>query len=96
MSGTLAKRLKTCLRDGNLTVADLARWFERPYPTIRGWLNGGAMRGPTQDRWEVLRLLDAIEQRIAKRKGFPVPRLPAVERIRFIAQIRASVEQRPS
>ncbi len=34
-------RLKTCVERGNLTVADLHRWFGRPYATVRSWLDDG-------------------------------------------------------
>ena len=34
-------RLQRCVERGNLTVADLARWFGRPYATVRCWLVDG-------------------------------------------------------
>ena len=38
---TFQQRLQRCRERGNLTVADLARWFDRPYATVRSWLNEG-------------------------------------------------------
>jgi hypothetical protein len=39
MSRTFGERLAWCVDRGNLTVADLARWFDRPYQTVRWWLH---------------------------------------------------------
>lgn len=36
-----AQRLERIKREGNLTTADLARWFNRPHPTVSGWCRGG-------------------------------------------------------
>jgi hypothetical protein len=38
---TFQSRLRACVERGNLTVADLARWFGRPYQTVRCWLHDG-------------------------------------------------------
>jgi hypothetical protein len=61
---TFQKRLKSCVDRGNLTVADLARWFGRPYATVRSWLKEGWKPGDgpvTQDRMEVrLRKLELV------------------------------------
>jgi hypothetical protein len=38
---TFQQRLQRCRERGNLTVADMARWFGRPYATVRSWLNEG-------------------------------------------------------
>ncbi len=38
---TFQQRLQRCRERGNLTVADLARWFGRPYQTVRSWLTEG-------------------------------------------------------
>ena len=38
---TFQQRLQRCRERGNLTVADLARWFDRPYATVRSWLTEG-------------------------------------------------------
>lgn len=41
MSQTFQHRLARCVERGNLTVADLGRWFGRPYATVRSWLLEG-------------------------------------------------------
>jgi len=35
----LSARLKKCLERGKLTIADLALWLGRPFPTVRMWVN---------------------------------------------------------
>jgi hypothetical protein len=37
---SFAKRLQDCMDKGRLTGADLAIWFDRPYPTVRMWRLG--------------------------------------------------------
>lgn len=87
---TFQKRLLACQRGGNLTVADLARWFDRPYQTLRSWTEqditpGG---GPI-DREHAESLLVLLETLIKKKRGFPVPRLTPKKRVVYIAQIRS-------
>ena len=84
----LATRLRRAQRAGNLTVADLARWLDRPDPTVRGWLNGTGVGGPPLDREHVDAMLGLLEALIARKKGFPVPRLPATKRRDHLARIR--------
>src|SRR5262249_3210791 len=38
---TFQERLQRCCDRGDLTVADLARWFDRPARTVRSWLTQG-------------------------------------------------------
>jgi hypothetical protein len=35
---TFVKRLLALQRQGDLSTADLAIWFERPYSTVRSWV----------------------------------------------------------
>lgn len=52
---TFQQRLARCVERGNLTVADLRRWFDRPYATVRSWLTEGWEPGDgpvTQARME--------------------------------------------
>jgi hypothetical protein len=67
---TFSKRLEAARRTGDLRVSDLQAWFERPYHTVLGWLQGAE---PHDHRAEVYRRLDCLEQAVKKRKGLPIP-----------------------
>ena len=76
------------LQDGNLTVADLSRWFDRPYPTVRGWLNGGEVGGAPLDTAWIMAQLVRLEKMLAKGRGLPVPRLTMQARAAYIDNLR--------
>jgi hypothetical protein len=86
----LTERLNTCLRDGNLTVADLAVLFDRPYPTVRTWVHGGSVRAASHDLAEIEKRLVRIEKLIGIGKRLPVPRLPRDERVEYIRELATS------
>lgn len=89
---TFQQRLKKVMAGGNLRVADLARWFERPHATVRSWVNDGYQpAGGPMDRDNILRQLSALELLVAKKYRFPVPRLSPKERIEYMGTIRASL-----
>lgn len=81
-------RLQAAMQHGNLTIADLARWFERPHPTVRGWVHGTGVGGPPLDVQAVLDRLGHIEVRIKKRKGLPVPQLSPARRAVYVESLR--------
>jgi hypothetical protein len=95
---TFAARLSTCLASGNLTVADLARWFGRPHPTVRGWItNGFDPRGGPHDVAYVHALLDALEMTIRKRRELPLKRgISRAARITHIEGLRRDIDRRIS
>jgi len=69
---TLADRLAAAMHKGNLTLSDLHRWLGRPYHTVRSWSVGfcqpvKAMQPHVEKR------LAALEEKISKRQGLPVP-----------------------
>jgi hypothetical protein len=76
------------MRDGNLTVADLSRLLERPYPTVRGWVQGVAIGGAQLDAAFVLAKLEKLERRIKSRDQLPVPRLHPSKRIQYVDRLR--------
>ena len=91
---TFAARLNAILVRGNLRVSDLARWFDRPHPTVNGWvkrnLNPGG--GPTDvdNAYILLGTLESFLQR--KGKLLPVPvGLSPDERIRHIKRLRTQL-----
>lgn len=81
-------RLGGCLRDGNLTIADLARWFDRPYQTVRTWAEGVVPGGGPIDREHALSMLELLETLIRQKRGFPVPRLAPSARIVHLKKVR--------
>ena len=60
---TFQKRLKAAMRRRNMRVADIARWFDRPYTTVREWvLNGRIPDGTERDRRAIDRILETLEK----------------------------------
>lgn len=83
------ERLQGVQRDGNLKLSDLARWFDRPYATVRGWVeNAIEPGGGPIDIQHANELLALLELFIKKKRGFPVPRLSPQKRIAYLADIR--------
>ena len=95
---TLAVRLESCKTRGNLTVADLSRWFGRPHPTVRGWIaNGFDPRGGPHDVAYVFSMLDALERLILKGKDLPLQRgISRAARIKHIERLRRDIDNRIS
>lgn len=89
---SLQIRLRACQDRGNLTLSDMARWFGRPIPTVRGWVERGAKPGGGPiDKDHVEQLLGLLETLIRKRKGFPVPRMAPDARVVYLQDIRATL-----
>lgn len=89
---TWQQRLAAVQQGGNLTVADLARWFDRPHATVREWVkNGVEPGGGPNDIEHAEALLGLLETMIRKRKGFPVPRLSPRERVAHVTRVREAV-----
>lgn len=85
------ERLKRCMKGGNLTVADLARWFGRPHPTMRSWVEDGVEPGGGPlDAALARATLDKLEKLIARNSKFPVPRLSPQKRIAYLKELRAT------
>lgn len=73
------------MRDGNLTIADLARWFKRTHPTVGSWVRDGSEPGGGPlDVESVMKTLDQLEKMIKASSKFPVPRLSPQARIAYI------------
>lgn len=84
----ITTRLNACLKGGNLTVADLARWFDRPHPTVTGWVRGGDVGAAPLDLAAIEKKLTTLEQRIRRRKGLPMPPLSPRERVAYILKLK--------
>lgn len=62
---TFQRRLKTCMRRRNMRVADVARWFDRPYTTVREWVLAGRQPdGTPADKRKIENRLIKLEGRI--------------------------------
>lgn len=60
---TFGARLQRTMRSGNLTVADLARWFDVPYQTVRGWIvHDYSPSGGELDRARLQGLCEKLEK----------------------------------
>jgi hypothetical protein len=87
-------RLRFCMDRGNLTIADLARWLERPHATVSTWIQEGREpRGPDA----TIRWLDAqlgrLESAIRDTTGFPVPHnLSDTARTIYIKRIKERID----
>lgn len=88
-NGTFKHRLQAIMRDGNLTGADLARWFNRPDPTVRGWISGAHDLGGAQlDVAYIEAQLDKLEIFLKKKRGLPVPQLTPGKRIEHLRSLK--------
>ena len=66
------RRLRTIMRNGALTVADLARLFDRERRTVSSWVHDERL--PTGARAdEAHNRLSELETQVRKELGFPVP-----------------------
>ena len=87
--GSFSGRLQAVMRDGNLTGADLARWFDRPDPTVRNWIKGShVLGGAPLDVAYIEAKLDKLERLLKKRQGLPVPRFTPVKRIAHMKKLQ--------
>jgi len=83
------KRLLRIMKRGNLTVADLARWFDRPHATVRGWVEGGRIGlAAEMDRVYIYTEMGNLERRIIAKDGLPVPRLKTSERLAYLEKLK--------
>lgn len=86
---TWQQRLLAVQRGGNMTLADLARWLDRPHSTVRTWLQGGVEPGGGPlDIEHVEALLGLLETMVMQKRGFPLPQKGRRERL---IEIRAQV-----
>lgn len=86
-------RLARCVKVGDLIIADLHHWFDRPSSTVRMWLiDGWTPRGPAGKL--AVERLDLLERAIKEKRGLPPPReLSALRRPKYIKQVRDELER---
>lgn len=87
MSKSFTERLQTCMDRGDLTVADVARLFDRERRTVSDWVHHGRL--PTGARaQEADDRLTELEAAIRDKRGFPVPlRLSKRDRVKYVELI---------
>lgn len=89
------KRLEDCMRRGDMTISDLARWFDRPRATINTWVTGRTPYGPSSRLAE--ERLWLLEYCIRNKRGFPVPaNLSWTNRANYIRGQRDDAERHVS
>lgn len=66
------KRLQWCIKHGDMTIADLHHWFERPRSTVRAWVLLGKEARDLPSGF-LQKRLELLEKRIKARDGFPIP-----------------------
>lgn len=77
--------------EGNLTVADLARWLGRPHPTVRYWISTGRREiSAPGERAHIMREIEFLERLIKERQGLPVPRMSARERKNYVVRLKGN------
>lgn len=86
-NGAFQKRLLGVQRRANLTVADLARWFNRPHPTVRCWTKGTRPSGGAIDSASVEKGLAKLEA-LLERKKLPLSWLRPQEKIKALRALR--------
>ena len=91
MKPTFQERLGRLLEQGNLTIADLARWLDRPHPTVSGWVRGTSRIGrelaPLDAAW-VEAQVARMERILRKRQGLPVPRMKRADRQAYLSNLK--------
>ena len=66
-----AVTLAWCMKRGDMTISDLAVWFERPRATVNTWVNGRTPYGPSGR--EAGASLERLHAAIRNKRGFPIP-----------------------
>jgi hypothetical protein len=85
-------RLEATRRSANMTVADLARWLDRPHATVTYWLRGGEPAGGQGDRDHAEALIGLLEALVRRGVELPVPlTMPQRKRIAYLRDLRARI-----
>jgi len=90
---SMQQRLEWCVKNGDLTLSDLATWMHRPVATVRTWLKFGRVPMGPPGRLAFDRL-DKLENAIKSKNGLPVPAdISWSKRAEYIAGVRDVVER---
>ena len=88
------QRLNSVAEKGDFTVADLSRWFDRPYHTLWFWVNQDVRpRGSKGQRKLIYGRLELLEKTVTAKKGLPIPpALNQFERVEYVEKLRHDLE----
>ncbi len=90
-AGTFPTRLRRCQVDGDMTISDLARWFDRPRATVNTWITKGRTPFGPAGR-QAITDLAKLEAAIARKRGFPVPnKLTWAGRAKYLQELRDGI-----
>lgn len=93
MAQTFTARLMVCMKRTEMTVSDLARWFDRPRATVNTWLCGRTPFGPAAPL--ALKKLAQLEFSLqARPKHYPIPaELSWTKREQYVRGMRDDAER---
>jgi hypothetical protein len=85
-------RLRSAMERGDLTISDLANWFDRSVPTVRYWVKHGTgvYAVGAVSKALIYSRLALLEQWV---KTTAPPAMPRTERPRYIAGVRDELER---
>lgn len=89
---TFQDRLEWVREVGSLTVADLSRWFDRPYSTVNSWVAGHKPSGPPADVREAFATLVQIEEAI-RTKLIPLKVMPLSKRQALLTKFKGQMKR---
>jgi hypothetical protein len=89
-----SERLNKVAPKGDFTIADLSRWFDRPYHTVWFWVAKGVKpRGSKLQKKLILGRLALLEEAVSKNPGLPIPpSLNQFERVEYVEKLRHDLE----
>ena len=86
------------MQRGDMTIADLAKWFGRSYHTVWFWVEDNrkprtARRGLRGKSKQTYARLDLLEEAIKRKRGLPIPLdLTQYERPDYVEKLRHDLE----
>lgn len=87
-------KLRACMTRADMTVSDLAVWFERPRATVNTWVNGRTPKGPSGRL--AIAMLETLVWAVRNSTKLPIPEhLSWPERTRHVQEIRDAALRHP-
>ena len=90
MARSFTERLTAAQERADLTISDLAVWFDRPRSTVNTWVAGRTPSGPSGRL--ALEALERLEWGLKQKQGLPVPAdLSGMDRPGYVEGTRDAV-----